>query len=175
MTQYLMQYGIKAAVVTGETPNQERDKILADFESGKIHALCNVGVLTEGWDAPRTDCIALLRPTQSIGLYVQMCGRGMRIHDDKSNCLLLDYGENVARHGCLDEVTPEENVQVDTIPRFVLLVMLLTLPLLKNALSVVKSLSLSKLNHCGLEKSERLLRRTKAERQAVLSDERAKA
>ena len=107
MTQYLKQYGIKAAVVTGETPSSERDEILADFESGKIHALCNVGVLTEGWDAPRTDCIALLRPTQSIGLYVQMCGRGMRIHDDKTNCLLLDYGENVARHGCLDEVEPE--------------------------------------------------------------------
>jgi len=110
MTQYLQQYNIKAELITGETPNDKRDQILRDFEDGKIHALCNVGVLTEGWDAPRTDCIALLRPTQSIGLYVQMCGRGMRLHDDKDNCLLLDYGENVARHGCLDEVEPGESL-----------------------------------------------------------------
>jgi DNA repair protein RadD len=83
---------------------------LQTLSLARYHALCNVGVLTEGWDAPRTDCIALLRPTQSIGLYVQMCGRGMRLHNKKDNCLLLDYGENIARHGCLDEVEPgEEN------------------------------------------------------------------
>ena len=53
-----------------------------DLTMDLVHAICNVGVLTEGWDAPRADCVALLRPTQSVGLFVQMCGRGMRLHDD---------------------------------------------------------------------------------------------
>ena len=108
MCLFLKEQGIKAEVVTGTTPTKERERILNNFESGRIHALCNVGVLTEGWDAPRTDCLALLRPTQSLGLYVQMCGRGMRQYPGKDNCLMLDYGENMQRHGCLDEAIPED-------------------------------------------------------------------
>ena len=88
MCMYLRQAGIEAAVVTGETPLDKREDILERFEAGKIHALCNVAVLTEGWDAPRTDCIALLRPTKSLGLYMQICGRGMRTWGDKKDCLL---------------------------------------------------------------------------------------
>ena len=108
MCLFLQQQGIKAEVVTGDTPTKDRERILKEFDSGVIHALCNVGVLTEGWDAPRTDCLALLRPTQSLGLYVQMCGRGMRPYPDKENCLMLDYGENMVRHGCLDEAVPQD-------------------------------------------------------------------
>jgi len=108
MCLFLKEQGIKADVVTGTTPAKERERILHDFEIGNINALCNVGVLTEGWDAPRTDCLALLRPTQSLGLYVQMCGRGMRQYPEKENCLMLDYGENMQRHGCLDEAIPED-------------------------------------------------------------------
>ena len=175
MTQYLIQYGIKAAVVTGETPNLERDKILADFESGKIHALCNVGVLTEGWDAPRTDCIALLRPTQSIGLYVQMCGRGMRIHDDKSNCLLLDYGENVARHGCLDEVTPEENVPGRYHPKICSACNAINSPSAKECIECGQVFESKQTKSLWTRKEREVAKRTKAEKQAVLSDERAKA
>lgn len=106
MCMYLRQAGIEAAVVTGETPQAQREDILERFEDGKIHALCNVAVLTEGWDAPRTDCIALLRPTKSLGLYMQICGRGMRTWGDKKDCLLLDYGENMNRHGCIDTARP---------------------------------------------------------------------
>ena len=106
MCMYLQQAGIEAAVVTGETPQAEREDILERFEDGKINALCNVAVLTEGWDAPRTDCIALLRPTKSLGLYIQICGRGMRTWGDKKDCMLLDYGENMQRHGCIDTAKP---------------------------------------------------------------------
>jgi len=108
MCLFLQEQGIKAEVVTGDTPTKDRERILKEFDSGAVHALCNVGVLTEGWDAPRTDCLALLRPTKSLGLYVQMCGRGMRPYPDKENCLMLDYGENMLRHGCLDEALPED-------------------------------------------------------------------
>ena len=109
MALFLQNHGIKAACVTAETPTNEREEILQDFEEGRIHALCNVAVLTEGWDAPRTDCIALLRPTKSLGLYVQICGRGMRPWGDKTDCLLLDYGGNMKRHGCIDTARPERN------------------------------------------------------------------
>ena len=106
MTYFLREAKITAALITAETPNDERAQILEDFQNGKINALCNVAVLIEGWDAPRTDCIAILRPTKSLGLYVQMCGRGMRPWGEKENCLLLDYGENMERHGCIDVATP---------------------------------------------------------------------
>ena len=109
MALFLRNHNIKAACVTAETPADERKDILKDFEEGRINALCNVAVLTEGWDAPRTDCIALLRPTKSLGLYVQICGLGMRPWGDKEDCMLLDYGGNMARHGCIDTARPERN------------------------------------------------------------------
>ena len=87
------------AIVTGETPSGERDSIIKRFRAGEIRAICNVDVLTTGFDAPIVDCLVMLRPTQSTGLYIQMAGRGMRLHPGKADCLLLDYGGNVERHG----------------------------------------------------------------------------
>jgi DNA repair protein RadD len=75
-----------------------------EFMNSDIRFMVNVGVLTEGWDCPAVDCIVLLRPTCSPGLYVQMVGRGLRIHDNKDNCLVLDFGGNIERHGCIDMV-----------------------------------------------------------------------
>jgi DNA repair protein RadD len=90
MALFLQNQGVSAACVTAETPMDEREDILGRFEEGTLSALCNVAVLTEGWDAPRTDCIALLRPTKSLGLYVQICGRGMRPWPDKDDCLSVN-------------------------------------------------------------------------------------
>jgi DNA repair protein RadD len=59
-------------------------------------------VLTTGFDAPNIDCVVLLRPTNSPGLYYQMVGRGFRLHPSKDNCLVLDFGGNVLRHGPVD-------------------------------------------------------------------------
>ena len=61
--------------------------------------LVNVNVLTTGFDAPNIDCVALLRPTNSPGLYYQMVGRGFRLCEGKTDCLVLDFGGNVLRHG----------------------------------------------------------------------------
>lgn len=113
MCMLLQNAGVEAAVITADTPGKERAEILEKFEDGVINALCNVAVLTEGWDAPRTDCIALLRPTKSLGLYVQICGRGMRTWGDKKDCLLLDYGENIDRHGCIDKAAPSTKPDTD--------------------------------------------------------------
>lgn len=91
-------------MVTGETPTPERDRILAGYKAGRIRALTSMGVLTTGFDAPGTDLIALLRPTKSVGLYVQMLGRGTRIAPGKDDCLILDFAGNTVRHGPLDTV-----------------------------------------------------------------------
>lgn len=98
--------GIKAACVTGDTPAEEREQIISDYKSGVIKAVTNCDVLTTGFDAPNTDLLALLRGTQSPGLYVQMCGRGTRLAEGKTNCLVLDFAGNVMRHGPVDEVRP---------------------------------------------------------------------
>ena len=95
-----------AAYITGDTPKGERQRILADFKAGRIQALTNANVLTTGFDAPNIDLIAMLRPTMSPSLYVQMAGRGMRLADDKANCLVLDFAGNVQRHGPITYVQP---------------------------------------------------------------------
>ncbi|GAA6176917.1 DEAD/DEAH box helicase [Sulfitobacter pacificus] len=96
--------GIAAECVTGATDKGERARILADFKAGHIRAVTNVNVLTTGFDAPATDLLAFLRPTQSLGLYMQMAGRAMRVADSKDNGLVLDFAGNVARHGPVDAV-----------------------------------------------------------------------
>jgi len=98
----LRRNGIYAPAVTGKTRQEDRDRILADFKSGKLRAVCNVNVLTEGFDAPHIDCIVLLRPTLSPGLFSQMVGRGLRVHDTKTDCLVLDFGGCIDEHGPID-------------------------------------------------------------------------
>lgn len=85
-----------SAIVTGETQN--RAAILQKFDRMELKYLVNVGVLTTGWDCAHVDVIALLRRTESVGLLQQMIGRGLRLHDQKSNCLILDYAENLETH-----------------------------------------------------------------------------
>lgn len=102
------RHGIECGFVTGDTPTKERDAILARFKAGALKYLCNVNVLTTGFDAPHIDCVALVRPTLSPGLYYQMVGRGFRLHPSKTNCLVLDFGGNVLRHGPVDQIRIRE-------------------------------------------------------------------
>jgi len=90
--------------VCGETLPFERDETLRRFRAGELKYLCNVNILTTGFDAPNIDCVALMRPTLSPGLYYQMVGRGFRLHPGKSDCLVLDFGGNVLRHGPVDQL-----------------------------------------------------------------------
>ena len=92
----LREYGLSAAEVNGNSP--DRAEILADFENGKYDVLCNAMLLTEGWDCPSVDCIAVLRPTKSRALYAQMVGRGTRLADGKTHLLLLDFLWMSERH-----------------------------------------------------------------------------
>lgn len=81
---------IKTAVVSGETPSSERHGIFEDFRTGKIQALANCMVLTEGFDAPWASCAVIARPTQSNPLYIQMVGRVLRTWPGKKDALVLD-------------------------------------------------------------------------------------
>jgi len=85
-------------MVTGETPAGERKKIIDDYKARKFKYLVNIGVLTTGFDAPHVDVIAILRATESASLLLQIIGRGLRIHPEKKDCLVLDYAENIERH-----------------------------------------------------------------------------
>lgn len=96
--------GLSTETITGETPREERDRIIAAFKSRALQVVTSCDVLTTGFDAPVVDVIALVRPTMSPSLYVQMVGRGMRLAEGKHDCLLLDYGGNIARHGPIDDV-----------------------------------------------------------------------
>jgi len=96
------------AYLDGETPSDERKQILQYFKNGEISHLVNIDVLTTGFDAPNIDCIALLRPTLSPGLYAQMVGRGLRKSPGKLDCLVLDFGANVKRHGPIDKMRIEK-------------------------------------------------------------------
>ncbi len=121
-------HGVEAKVVTGDTPKGARRDLIKDFREGRLRALVSVGVLTTGFDAPDTDLLAVVRPTKSVGLYVQIMGRGMRpVYEPgfdpngedvtpeqrraaiaagpKPNCLVLDFGMNAVRHGPVDFVS----------------------------------------------------------------------
>lgn len=91
--------GQKACVVHSRMKNKVRRAVLAAFERGEYHFIINVGILTEGWDSPQVDLIMMARPTLSPGLYVQMIGRGSRIHEGKENLLVLDLVNNSQIHG----------------------------------------------------------------------------
>ena len=106
--QELRRAGVAVGCVTGDMASDLRDRTLAAFRDdpqiGALQAVTNVNVLTTGFDAPNIDAIVMLRPTLSTGLYVQMIGRGMRLHPSKQNTLVLDFAGNVLRHGPIDMV-----------------------------------------------------------------------
>jgi superfamily II DNA or RNA helicase len=91
----LKSRGFHAVEVNGESP--DRAEILSAFDSGAFDVLCNLMLLTEGWDCPSVDCIVPLRPTKIRSLFAQMVGRGTRILPGKDHLLLLDFLWNTQR------------------------------------------------------------------------------
>jgi DNA repair protein RadD len=82
------------ALITADTPSTERQRLIQRFKNKDIHFLVNVSVLTTGFDAPHVDVIAILRPTQSVSLFQQIVGRGLRLSPNKTDCLVIDYAGN---------------------------------------------------------------------------------
>ncbi len=84
----------QTGLVLGDTVQAERAELIRRFKAKELKYLVNVSVLTTGFDAPHVDLIAILRPTESVSLYQQMVGRGLRLCDGKEECLVLDYAGN---------------------------------------------------------------------------------
>jgi len=97
-----------ADYLTGEMDPVTRDNKIRAFKNGSTRILCNVDVLTTGFNVPSVDCVVLLRATQSVGLYVQIVGRGSRLAPGKTNTLVLDYGKNIQTHGPIDLIEIRE-------------------------------------------------------------------
>jgi len=92
ITGYLPEH--QTALITGATDQNERDLLIQRFKQRQLKYLVNVSVLTTGFDAPHVDFIAILRPTQSVSLYQQIVGRGLRLDEGKQDCLVVDYAGN---------------------------------------------------------------------------------
>ena len=91
--------GIPAGTMLSDTPQQTRDAMIAKFGDGELRTLINVAVATEGFDLPDASCVVIARPTQSLALYLQMVGRGLRPKPNGGDCLVLDLAGNAITHG----------------------------------------------------------------------------
>ncbi len=98
--------GIPAAHVDGETSIKQRTEIYKQLAAKEIYVLCSCMTITEGFDVPSVNAVILARPTQSIALYHQMVGRGLRpsSETEKRDCLIICQSGNVSRHGFIEEV-----------------------------------------------------------------------
>ena len=94
-----LKKGIKAYHIDGETPYEIRIKAVKMLEAGRIKVLCNYGCLTEGFDSTIISAIIVARKTASIALWKQMIGRGLRLHEGKEDCVIIDHGGNALEHG----------------------------------------------------------------------------
>ena len=100
--QYLAA-GVPAGVIEGTMTGQQRDAMLADFAAGRIMVICNVQLLVEGVDIPAIEVVQWLRPTQSLVIWMQGNGRGLRPAAGKSELIIFDHVGNCQRHGLPDD------------------------------------------------------------------------
>lgn len=91
--------GIRAQALSGETDDKIREKAIEDFEAGKLDVLVNCDLFDEGFDVPAVSVVILARPTQSLGKYLQMVGRGLRVQEGKEYAIVIDMVRNWERHG----------------------------------------------------------------------------
>lgn len=94
--------GIEAEHIDGTTPKTEREAVVRRFKEGELDILCNVDLISEGFDVPDCECAILLRPTQSLTLYIQQAMRCMRYREGK-RAIIIDHVGNYARHGLPDD------------------------------------------------------------------------
>lgn len=101
--QQFNREGIRAVHVDGTTPTAQRDESIDQFRAGRIHVLSNVELFGEGFDLPAIECAILLRPTQSLAMYLQQVGRALRPCEGKAEAIILDHAGNCERHGLPDD------------------------------------------------------------------------
>ena len=97
-------FDIKAVVSHSNQKESINEKNLQLFKDGKVRVFINVDKFTTGFNEKRVDCIVILRSMKSVGLLIQICGRGFRMHPEKDDCLVLDFGRNFERFGPIDQI-----------------------------------------------------------------------
>ena len=102
MAAQFREAGIDAAHIDGQMKKTERAEIVEQFRRGAIDILCNVDLISEGFDVPDCSCVIMLRPTQSLTLFIQQAMRCMRYRRGK-RAVILDHVGNYARHGMPDD------------------------------------------------------------------------
>lgn len=95
--------GFTATHIDGGMSEEARDSALEAFREGRVQVLTSCDLVSEGFDLPAVEVAILLRPTKSVGLYLQQCGRAIRPHPDKERTIILDHAGNTARHGFIDD------------------------------------------------------------------------
>ena len=103
MAETLNAAGIPAVHIDGKTPDDVRTRAVVDFRAGRVKVLTNVEIVTEGFDLPAIEACFLLRPTQSLGLYLQMVGRALRLYPGKESALIMDHSGLAFQHGLPDD------------------------------------------------------------------------
>lgn len=98
--------GISAANLDGTMNNRQRDHRIQSLANGQLKVLTSCEIVSEGTDIPVVTAAILLRPTKSLGLFLQQSGRVLRIHPGKRNSIILDHVNNTSRHGLIDDVRP---------------------------------------------------------------------
>jgi len=103
--RYIVSQIPGAAIVTADTPPKERDRVIRGFRDGWIKCVCNVGILTTGFDYPQLEAVVMARPTMSLALWYQIVGRGIRPHPDKEHTMIVDMGGNLEQFGKVEDLT----------------------------------------------------------------------
>ncbi|WP_322192028.1 DEAD/DEAH box helicase [Limosilactobacillus fermentum] len=98
LAQAFNSHGVTARAVSGSTPKEERNQIIEDYRAGRIRIVTNAELFTEGLDLPNVDCVIMLRPTQSLSLYLQFAMRSMNPREGKT-AIIIDHVGNVERFG----------------------------------------------------------------------------
>lgn len=102
LAETFQKQGIPSAHADATTPKSERDAIMQKFREGEIKVLCNVDLISEGFDVPDCSCVLMVRPTESLVLFLQQSMRCMRYQKDKQ-AIIIDHVANYERHGLPDD------------------------------------------------------------------------
>lgn len=119
MTAYFNEKGIPTVSITGNTPDNIREKAYKDLVAGKIKLICSVGVISEGFDLPEVEVLIWARPTLSKTVWIQGCGRGLRPAPGKEKCVIIDIADNSVslRHHPMDSMNIAAIWAAEDIPR----------------------------------------------------------
>lgn len=102
LTKEFTQQGVRCKSIDSTLSQKDRDDTIQQYKTGKIEVLCNVGVLTTGFDDPQTNCVIYARPTKSKILFTQILGRGLRLFEGKTDCLVMDFKDVCSSHDLMD-------------------------------------------------------------------------